>query len=124
MALPDSHGESSPEHRSDTHKPGLTGFHPPNGVLDTFRTKYETALNAHIVEAGGLRYSDVKQRARVPSDANMSRRLEQLSDEALISQHHYDEIPPRVEYSLTPAGRELEEHLGGLLTWSESVDAG
>lgn len=40
----------------------------------------------------------------------------ELVEEGLIERRSFDKIPPRVEYSLTPRGRELEERLRPL--WS------
>lgn len=122
MAHTDSYGESSGEDDPDVDTTGLTRHCPPNVVIDTIGTKYAIGIIAHLGEAGALRYGEIKDRVGAPSDATLSRRLEQLSDVGLISRHHYDEIPPRVEYSLTDDGRELEKHLHGLLTWSAKVD--
>jgi DNA-binding HxlR family transcriptional regulator len=36
----------------------------------------------------------------------------------------YAEIPPRVEYRLTPAGRTLEPVLAALADWGSTVAAG
>lgn len=101
---------------------GLTRYCPPGGVIDTLRTKYAIRIVALLGEEGSLRYGEIKDRIGAPSDATMSRRLEQLAADDLIARQHFDEIPPRVEYSLTPTGSELEDHLQGLLQWAARVD--
>lgn len=122
MARTNPYGESTGEGNPTDGTKDLTSYCPPDGVIDTLRGKYAISIVTHLGEAGALRYGEIKDRIGAPSDATMSRRLEQLTDEGLIDRHHYDEIPPRVEYSLSTAGRELEEHLEGLLRWAASVD--
>nr|WP_265112477.1 winged helix-turn-helix transcriptional regulator [Halosolutus halophilus] len=44
--------------------------------------------------------------------------LDELTEKGLIERRSFDEIPPRVEYSLTPRGRELETRIQPLLEWA------
>jgi DNA-binding HxlR family transcriptional regulator len=41
--------------------------------------------------------------------------------EGLIERQSFDEIPPRVEYLLTPDGEELERRLKPLLEWADEA---
>lgn len=107
----------------DTASLSATKYRPPHGVIETIRAKYAIGIITLLGDAGPLRYGEIKARVDAPSDATLSQRLQQLTAEDILTRHHYDEIPPRVEYSLTPTGRELEDHLKGLLTWAASVDA-
>lgn len=47
----------------------------------------------------------------------VSRRLDEL-EAGLLVREQYDEIPPRVEYSLTRRGEELAHRLHPLLKWA------
>ncbi|WP_334541256.1 winged helix-turn-helix transcriptional regulator [Streptomyces sp. B21-079] len=40
-----------------------------------------------------------------------------LEADGLVERTSYPEVPPRVEYSLTPLGRDLAEHLLPLTRW-------
>jgi len=46
-----------------------------------------------------------------------SQQLKRLEDNGLISRQEYDEVPPRVEYSLTKKGRELMPIIYVLRDW-------
>ena len=40
-----------------------------------------------------------------------------LEEDGFVARRDYGEVPPRVEYSLTPLGRGLAEHLDALGRW-------
>jgi DNA-binding HxlR family transcriptional regulator len=47
----------------------------------------------------------------------LSKRLLELEQEGLVAKKIYGEIPPKVEYSLTDRGKELESILNELERW-------
>ena|SRR5690348_6635778 len=46
-------------------------------------------------------------------------RLHKMMDEGLVTRHIYAEIPPRVEYALTPKGRDAVAVVAALRTYGE-----
>lgn len=75
---------------------------------------FNELLKHQVLRFGQLRavLGDVNTRTLTTS-------LKQMEKEGLIERHQYDEIPLRVEYSLTPKGRELKKVLLSLQTWYE-----
>jgi DNA-binding HxlR family transcriptional regulator len=53
------------------------------------------------------------------SDKTLSQNLEELERDLLISRKVYDQIPPKVEYSLTERGQSLMKVLDQLCIWGE-----
>jgi DNA-binding HxlR family transcriptional regulator len=53
------------------------------------------------------------------SDKNLSQNLKELERDLLISRKVYDQIPPKVEYSLTDRGQSLMKVLDQLCIWGE-----
>ncbi len=51
------------------------------------------------------------------SSKTLAYRLQELEKGGILERHSYNEIPPRVEYNLTPKGQELVESIIGLLQW-------
>jgi len=43
-----------------------------------------------------------------------------LERDGMLTRHVYAEVPPRVEYELTPLGRGLTEPVLGLVSWLQS----
>nr|WP_255410626.1 helix-turn-helix domain-containing protein [Amycolatopsis sp. CA-126428] len=57
------------------------------------------------------------------SPHTLTSRLRQFEDHGIITRTAYAEIPPRVEYRLTPLGEGLREVLEAMAAWAESVPA-
>jgi DNA-binding HxlR family transcriptional regulator len=47
----------------------------------------------------------------------LNQNLRTFELDGLVSRTSYPEVPPRVEYSLTPLGRDLVEHMLPLTRW-------
>lgn len=57
------------------------------------------------------------------SPSTLSDRLGELADIGAITRKQFDEIPPRVEYDVTPGGRELRRLLDRLADWDPDAVA-
>jgi DNA-binding HxlR family transcriptional regulator len=51
------------------------------------------------------------------STRTLSVRLKELEKSGILKRHRYNEIPPRVEYTLTTKGQELVESVVNMLQW-------
>jgi DNA-binding HxlR family transcriptional regulator len=65
-----------------------------------------------------IRFNELKRALTGISSTVLSDRLLELEREGLISKKIYPEIPPKVEYRITPQARELESILGELGKWA------
>lgn len=59
----------------------------------------------------GIRYSELADHLETDSSSTISTRLWELEEAGVIDRQVYDEIPPKVVYSLTESGEELYEQL-------------
>lgn len=53
----------------------------------------------------------------------LTRQLRELEADGLVLRTVYPEVPPRVDYSMTPLGRSLEPVLAELRSWGEHYRA-
>lgn len=60
---------------------------------------------------GTLRFSDLQKSMDGISPKTLSLRLKELEAQGIITRKVYPEVPPRVEYTLTDKGKQLEGYL-------------
>lgn len=74
-----------------------------------------------VIHALGLsqpaRFNELKRRIEGISATSLSERLTELEKQKIIQRRVIPESPPRVEYSLTPKGKDLHDLLGKFAEW-------
>ncbi|KAF0093026.1 MAG: HxlR family transcriptional regulator [Puniceicoccaceae bacterium 5H] len=63
------------------------------------------------------RYGELQRCVRGVTHKMLIQQLKELESDGIVSRKDYKEIPPRVEYSLTPLGLTLAEALRPLCDW-------
>ena len=64
-----------------------------------------------------VRHKQFRQTLKGFSTRTLSIRLKELEKGGILERHRYNEIPPRVEYTLTTKGQELVESVVSLVQW-------
>lgn len=64
-----------------------------------------------------LRFNEINDLMNHISTKTLSTRLKQLERYDILKRIAYNEIPPRVEYSITDKGQELADSLMPLIEW-------
>lgn len=64
---------------------------------------------------GELRFSELRRRVDGVSERMLSQTLQSLERDGFVDREVLQQIPPRVEYSLTELGREVAKRLVGLI---------
>lgn len=65
-----------------------------------------------------IRFNELKRALDGVSSTVLAGRLLELEREGLVTKKIYPEVPPRVEYSMTPQARELEVIIKELARWA------
>jgi DNA-binding HxlR family transcriptional regulator len=99
-----------------------TCYCPLNGVITTLSRKYAMQLISIIGAHESLRFAELEDHLPNASTSTISKRLDEFEDAGLVTRIQYNEIPPRVEYSLTDDGDEVRTRLEPLLEWASSAD--
>lgn len=84
--------------------------------------KWKPILLFHLLD-GPLRYSALQRLVPRASDRMLTRSLRELEADGLISRNVFAEVPPRVEYTLTLAGRSLVPILQAMSAWGAARGA-
>ena len=64
-----------------------------------------------------VRYLTFRKSMKGFSSKTLTVRLRELEKSGILQRQYFNEIPPRVEYRLTPKGQELVESIINLLQW-------
>lgn len=69
-----------------------------------------------------LRYGELKRLLSPITHKMLSTQLKELDKDSLINRKEYQQIPPKVEYSLTQMGRDLEPVVKEIHKWILKYD--
>ena len=69
---------------------------------------------------GRLRYKEIRFRIPSISERMLAMQLRDLESDGLVNRHVFPEVPPRVEYELTPLGRTMEPMLRSIDEWGDT----
>ncbi len=87
-------------------------------MLERASAKWPLRVMHILAEAKGpLRFSRVLERVEGISQKVLTQTLRTLEADGLVTRTLYPQVPPRVEYELTPLGGELLVEVVGLWQW-------
>jgi DNA-binding HxlR family transcriptional regulator len=98
--------------------PTLPGF--TCGLDATLRVvagKWKPLILYFLAQGGPTRYGELRRAVRDVSDKMLIQQLKELEADGLVKRTDYREVPPRVDYSLTPLGHSLALALVPLCSW-------
>lgn len=95
-------------------------------ILHVFRRiggKWKLPILWHLADQDAVRYNELKRSVRGVTNMMLTKCLRELEDYGLVIRKQYNEVPPRVEYSLTERGKKLLPALAELYAWGrEQLD--
>jgi DNA-binding HxlR family transcriptional regulator len=91
-------------------------------VLDRVGDKWSLLVIAMLEEipTQRARFSELKRSIPGISQRMLTATLRSLERDGLLTRDVFAEVPPRVEYELTPLGKRFMEPVRGLVTWLQA----
>ena len=86
--------------------------------LKIFGGKWKSRILCILAREQTLRYSALRKELTNVTDAVLAATLKELQADQMIARQLFDEIPPRVEYSLTPRGHSVIPILKHISDWA------
>ena len=86
--------------------------------LRVFGCKWKSRIICVLAAKEPLRYSELRKEMANITDAVLATTLKELIADGILVRQSYDEIPPRVEYSLTSKGTSVVPILQSICRWS------
>jgi DNA-binding HxlR family transcriptional regulator len=87
-------------------------------AIDVVGGKWKMHLMWVLAE-GPVRFGQIRRKLDGVSEKVLAENLRQLEASGIVHRELYAEVPPRVEYSLTPLGVSLNEALAPLEVWGD-----
>jgi len=93
---------------------------PVRTVLDRIGDKWAVLVIMTLGEEGTMRFNQLHENIGDISQKMLTVTLKKLQEDGLVSRRMYQEIPPRVEYTLTDTGVTLVPLLSALAEWANA----
>jgi DNA-binding HxlR family transcriptional regulator len=87
-------------------------------VLDYVGDKWSMLIVLQLGTRSPLRFGELKTIVGGISQKMLTITLRQLEHDGFVQRVYFPEVPPRVEYSITPLGKSLVEALSQLVKWA------
>jgi DNA-binding HxlR family transcriptional regulator len=81
-----------------------------SNIWEVLGRRWTLLILKNLCNRESIRFNELKRVLRGISSTVLSDRLLELERKGLISKKIYPEIPPKVEYSMTPQTRKLEKY--------------
>jgi DNA-binding HxlR family transcriptional regulator len=91
---------------------------PSRSVLSHVTSRWGVLVLVVLLERMH-RFSELRREVGGVSEKMLAQTLDALVGDGFVLRYAHPVIPPRVEYSLTPMGREVAERLQVLVDWIE-----
>ena len=88
-------------------------------VLDVIADKWSTLI-VGLLAHQTLRFTELHRHIGGISQKMLTQTLRNLERDGLVQRIVYAQVPPRVEYALTPLGQTLCESITAIIKWSEN----
>jgi DNA-binding HxlR family transcriptional regulator len=91
---------------------------PVRNVIARIGDKWSILALMVLEESQVLRFNEIHSSIGTISQKMLSVTLKTLEADGLVKRTVYPQIPPKVEYELTPRGKSLLPHLHNLANWA------
>lgn len=93
---------------------------PMRFALEVVGGKWKLAIICALAEHSPARYSELRRKVNGITNVMLAQSLKELESYGLVDREQFNEIPPRVEYTLTGKGMTLMPALRHLAEWGAS----
>lgn len=93
-------------------------FCPVETTLSLLSGKWKVMIIYYLLK-GTVRFNQLQRDLGAITHRTLSKQLKEMEEDGLVTRTDYGEIPPRVEYALSPLGQSLAPVLKAMHKWGE-----
>ena len=94
---------------------------PVESTIAAIGGRWKVIVIHHLLE-GTRRFGELTRLLKGVSARTLTRQLRELEESGIINRYVHQQIPPKVEYSLTPLGLKLKPILFAMHAWGEEFE--
>ncbi|MGI4831349.1 MAG: winged helix-turn-helix transcriptional regulator [Janthinobacterium lividum] len=88
-------------------------------TLSLIDGKWKGVILFHLLE-GAVRFNELRRRISCLTQRTLTAQLRELETDGLVVRTVYPQVPPKVEYSLSPLGHSLGPVFVALASWGDA----
>ena len=92
---------------------------PVEVTLALVGNKWKVLILRELFRSGLMRFNQLHRAVGGITQKVLSEKLKQMEADGFVVRKAFAEIPPRVEYSLTPMGRTLRPVMSAIYSWGD-----
>lgn len=109
-----------PEHnKKEEHRDALFPDCPIRNILSRIGDKWSLLVLYTLQQNDTLRFKQLQRELPDISQKSLTQTLRILEEDGFIHRQVYAEVPPRVEYSLTPRALSFLPLVGNMIKWAK-----
>lgn len=109
-----------PEHnKKEEHRDALFPDCPIRNILSRIGDKWSLLVLYTLQQNDTLRFNQLQRELPDISQKSLTQTLRILEEDGFIHRQVYAEVPPRVEYSLTPRALSFLPLVGNMIKWAK-----
>lgn len=102
---------------SDQNKLGENEKNPMTAALQAIGGKWKLLLLDSIRKECPKRFGELRKEMKYITQTTLTAQLRELERDGILTREVFPEVPPRVEYKLTPLGKQLIPIMDALCQW-------
>src|SRR5437763_15262201 len=109
---------NAPNLPSQKHRKAFVPHCPAEATLTVIAGRWKVLILWHLFD-GTKRFSELRRCLPGVTQKMLTQQLREMERDGIVGRRVYPEVPPRVEYSLTPAGRTLRPVVDAMCKWGK-----